>query len=376
MAAVNTALVIGGGFSGMAAAIQMRRAGIEVDLVEIDPNWRPEGAGITVSSPSLRAFETIGVYDEIAARGYVSDNVELRAPAGRKIGEIPTPRSSGSNVPGQAGILRPELSRILADATRKSGVQVRTGITYERLDDTGDAVEAAFTDGTRKRYDLVVGADGVRSKLRETLFPEVRPPQYIGQVVWRAVLPKPEEIVRPTMWLGGAIKVGVNPVSPSRMYMFLTEGRPEKSQPTPETWPDLLAGLLRPFPDPQLQALVPHLREKEATIDYRPLANLLVPAPWNRGRIVLIGDTVHATTPHLASGAGIGIESAIVLAEELGRAGTLQPALDRFHARRWERCRMVIENSERLCRLEMEDGDKAEHARIMRESIIALTAPI
>lgn len=125
-----------------------------------------------------------------------------------------------------------------------------------------------------------------------------------------------------------------------------------------------------------LVALRAHLFAPDAAIDYRPLANLLVPAPWNRGRVILIGDTVAATTPHLASGAGIGIESGIVLAEELARATTLQEAFDRFHARRWERCRMVIENSAQLCRIEMENGDKAEHARIMRESIVGLTQPI
>jgi 2-polyprenyl-6-methoxyphenol hydroxylase-like FAD-dependent oxidoreductase len=376
MAALHRSLVVGGGFSGMAAAIQMRKAGIEVDLVEIDPNWRPEGAGITVNGASLRALETIGVYDEIAKRGYVSNGVDLCAPSGQKVGEIPTPKVAGSDVPGGGGILRPDLGRILAEATLKGGVNVRTGVTYESLDDKGDLVEVAFSDGTCKSYDLVVGADGVRSKLREKLFPEVTPPQYIGQVVWRAVLPRPEEIVRPRMWMGGTFKVGVNPVSQTHMYMFITEARAERSQPDPSTWPDLLAELLKSFPDPLLRSLIPHLYANEAFIDYRPLANLLVPAPWNRGRIVLIGDTVHATTPHLASGAGIGIESAIVLAEELGRAKTLQEALDRFHGRRWERCRMVIQNSERLCRIEMENGDKAEHAKIMRDSMIALAAPI
>jgi 2-polyprenyl-6-methoxyphenol hydroxylase-like FAD-dependent oxidoreductase len=122
--------------------------------------------------------------------------------------------------------------------------------------------------------------------------------------------------------------------------------------------------------------LIPHAYEKEATIDYRPLANLLVPLPWNRGRVIMIGDTVAATTPHLASGAGIGIESGIVLAEELGRCDDLQEALDRFHERRWERCRMVVKNSERLCMIEIEGGDKAEHAQIMRESMAALREPI
>jgi 2-polyprenyl-6-methoxyphenol hydroxylase-like FAD-dependent oxidoreductase len=369
-------LIIGGGFSGMSAAIQLRKAGLAVDLVEIDPSWRPEGAGITVAAATMRALETIGVYDEFVRRGNVADALDLRAPNGHKVGEIPSAKIVGSNVKGDGGIMRPELGRILADATRAAGAHVRAGVTYETIKDDGNKVDVAFTDGTRSAYDLVVGADGVNSKLREKLFPEVPAPQYVGQVVWRAVLPRPAEIVRPCMWVGGAVKVGVNPVSATHMYMFLTEGRPEKSQVPSAERAALMESMLRPFPDPVLKALVPHLHDDAAAIDYRPLVNLLVPAPWNRGRVVLIGDAVHATTPHLASGAGIGIESAIVLAEELGRAQSLQEALDRFHARRWERCRLVIHNSERLCRLEMEHGDMGEHARIIRESFAALAAPI
>jgi 2-polyprenyl-6-methoxyphenol hydroxylase-like FAD-dependent oxidoreductase len=178
------------------------------------------------------------------------------------------------------------------------------------------------------------------------------------------------------MWLGGAIKIGVNPVSPTHMYMFITEPRPQRSHIERELWPDYVRGLIQPFPDPMLQALLSTVLAPEASIDLRPLVNLLVSQPWNRGRVVMIGDTVAATTPHLAAGAGIGIESGIVLAEELARETELQGALDAFHRRRWERCRMVVENSEKLCRIEMENGDKAEHARIMRESTIALTQPI
>ena len=90
----------------------------------------------------------------------------------------------------------------------------------------------------------------------------------------------------------------------------------------------------------------------------------------------MIGDTVAATTPHLASGAGIGIESGIVLADELAGNDDLSVALDKFHERRWERCRMVVENSARLCHIEINDGDKAEHSKIMMESNIALAQPI
>ena len=86
MAVVSRVLTIGGGFSGMAASIQMRKAGIDVDLVEVDANWRPEGAGITVSGPTLRALETLGVFAEFARRGYTADGVDLVTPAGHRIG--------------------------------------------------------------------------------------------------------------------------------------------------------------------------------------------------------------------------------------------------------------------------------------------------
>ena len=100
-----------------------------------------------------------------------------------------------------------------------------------------------------------------------------------------------------------------------------------------------------------------------------------MPRPWSRGRVVLIGDTVHATTPHLAAGACLGIEDALVLAEELSRAD-VEHALQAFEERRWERCRMVVENSARLGEIETTSGDRDDHGRIMRESLMALAGPI
>jgi len=216
----------------------------------------------------------------------------------------------------------------------------------------------------------------VHSKLRDKFMPEIGPLQYIGQGIWRAVCPRPADLVRPAMWFGLHIKCGVNPCSANEMYLFIAEDRPTKEHIDPATWPAVMQGLLTPFEHPVLQALIPHMVKPEAAIDYRPLANLLVPTPWNRGRVVFIGDTVAATTPHLASGAGIGIESGIVLGEELARHSDLQTAFDAFHARRFERCRLVVKNSERLCKIEIEGGDKEEHARIMRESLQALAQPI
>jgi len=374
-APVQPVLVIGGGFSGMATAIQCAKLGLTVDLVEIDQGWRSYGAGISIGGPTLRALRTIGVLDAFFERGYGGDGVNLFTAGGHPIGTLPTPRVAGEDVPGGGAIMRPVLADILAKATRAAGVRVRLGCTFSQIGQRNDQAHVAFTDGTQGRYDLVVGADGLYSKVREAVFPDAPRPRYTGQGVWRAVVPRPADIVCATMWLGQKVKAGVNPVSQEEMYLFVTEDRPTNEHIDPAAWPRMLSDLLAPFGVPLLESIRAQLGP-QSHCNYRPLESLLLPQPWFSGRVVLVGDAVHATTPHMAAGAGIGIEDAIVLAEELGRGATVDAALQAFQARRWERCRMVVENSGRLGEIEIAGGDKAEHTRIMRETHLRLARPI
>jgi 2-polyprenyl-6-methoxyphenol hydroxylase-like FAD-dependent oxidoreductase len=252
---------------------------------------------------------------------------------------------------------------------------VRLGCTFTAIAQDDQGVDVAFTDGSMGRYDLVIGADGLYSKVRETVFPDAPKPQYSGQGVWRAVLPRPSQVERGAMWLGPKIKAGVSPVSAHEMYLYVTEDRVENTFIEPARFLPMLKELLAPFRTPVLQGVRERL-DATSQIIYRPLEGLLLRRPWNKGRVVLIGDTVHATTPHLASGACIGIEDALVLADELEQAGDVAQALHAFQERRWERCRMVVENSGRLGEIEITGGDKQEHSAIMRASLMALASPI
>ena len=368
-------LIVGGGFSGMSAAIQLRKAGASVDLVEIDPGWRSYGAGISVLGPTLRALRTLGILSEFLKRGAGTDGVDIFSSSGHPIGTLPTPRLAGPDVPGQGAIMRPALAAILAEATKAAGTAVRLGASFSGLESAADGVRVQLTDGSEADYDLVIGADGLGSKTRATVFPNAPAPRYIGQCVWRAVMPRPPEIVRTRFWMGDKVKVGVNPVSPCEMYMFVTEDRPTNERLDPSRFVDMLKALLVPFSDPVVKAIRDSLSEGSRIV-YRPLESLLLPRPWSAGRVVFIGDAVHATTPHLASGACIGIEDAIVLSEEIDRSADIAVALKAFEDRRWERCRMVVENSLRLAEIEITGGDQAEHADIMRKSMMALAAPI
>ncbi|MGV7207643.1 FAD-dependent oxidoreductase [Oxalobacteraceae bacterium A2-2] len=375
MTAVKKALVVGGGFSGMAAAIEMRKHGIAVDLVEIDAGWRSYGAGISLGGATLRAFATLGILEDFLRHAYGSDGVDLYTPAGMHIVRMPTPRIAGAEVPGGAAVMRPVLARVMAEATRANGANVRLGCSFSAIEQDDDGVAVTLTDGTRQRYDLVVGADGLYSRLRGLLFPDAPAPRYTGQGVWRAVLPRPADLVRPAMWMGQKVKTGVNPVSQDEMYLFVTEDRERQAYIPPAQQPAILGDLLAPFPAPLMQQIREQITDRSQVI-YRPLESLLLPQPWFVGRVVLIGDAVHATTPHLASGACIGIEDGLVLADELARASSVAAALEGFQQRRYQRCRMVVENSGRLGEIEITGGDKQEHADIMRASMMALAQPI
>jgi len=373
-AAASRVLIIGGGFSGMAAAIELRKLGIDVDLVEIDSGWRSYGAGISLGGATLRAFKQLGVLDEFQQLGHAADGVQIHAADGTLLTTLPTPRLAGPEVPGGGAIMRPVLAGILAKATRASGCQVRLGCSFTSIEQDAEGVEVGFTDGQRRRYDVVVGADGLYSKTREALFPQAPAPRYSGQAVWRAVLPRPPEVQTAMMWMG-RVKPGANPVSKDQMYLFVTEHRPSNEHVDPETFATKLQALLADFPAPLLRTIREQITPQSGIV-FRPLEALLLPQPWHAGRVVLIGDAVHATTPHLASGACIGIEDALVLAEELGRQPSAKAAINAFEQRRWERCRMVVENSLRLGEIEMTNGSKDEHAQIMRSSLMALAQPI
>jgi 2-polyprenyl-6-methoxyphenol hydroxylase-like FAD-dependent oxidoreductase len=367
-------LVVGGGIAGMCAAIELRKRGHHVDLVEIDPRWSVYGAGITLSGPTLRAFADIGVIDDIMATGWCADGVDVHTADGQKVAELLTPRVGRPDVPGGGGILRPELARILREHTLASGAAVRCGTTFESIEPNDDLVKVKFTDGRTGQYDLVIGADGLQSKVRETLFPGAPTPVYSGQASWRAVVRRPASITRAAMFMGPTVKAGVNPISQNEMYLFVTEPRQNPDRLEQSALPGVLAQLLAPF-----GGVIGEIRDglnESSRIVYRPFFTLLLAQPWHRGRVVLIGDAVHATTPHLASGAGIGVEDALVLAQELDRATSIDAALSAHSVRRFERCRVVIENSIRLGDMERTGAPKEEHAALMRDTMATLLAPI
>ena len=370
---VDKVLVVGGGIGGMSAALAMARNGVTVTLIDADPNWRVYGAGITITGMSLRAFGDLGVLDDIRERGFVHTGLRPMRFDGERIPGPPHAPPGAPPIMCGGGIMRPVLHDILSTRVRAAGIAVRLGVTAEVLDQDDNGVDVTFSDGVQERYDLVVGADGIFSKTRTMIFPDAAKPQLTGQGCWRIVAPRPPEVDRAEIYFGGPLKVGMSPISQTHMYVFALEHVPGNPWFAPETHVEHMAELLAPFGG-NMTAVREGLGE-ESQIVYRPLEWLLLPDPWYKGRVVLIGDAAHATTPHMASGAGVAVEDGLVLADELSRTDDVPQALRAFMGRRFERAKLVVETSVRQGELEMAGTERQQRTNILAEASKALAAP-
>lgn len=373
MTAARKALVIGGGIGGMSSAIAMRQHGIEVDIIDCDPDWRVIGAGITITGPTLRAFRALGLLEGVSRDGFLSKEVRFYTAAGDLVSVMPTPVLE-EGIPPAGGILRPALHHIMSERTRELGADVRLGITADEITDDGTKVTVRFSNGDVRDYDVAIGADGFQSATRRLLFPDAPVPKFIGQGCWRCLAPRPPEVMGAEIYFGPGYKVGLNPCAPDAMYIFVTMSMPGNPFIPEEEQLDRMRDILAPIGG--RIALVREGLGPQSNVNYRPLEALLLPPPWHKGRVGLVGDTVHATTPHLASGAGMAVEDGVLLAEHLVANADVEAALASFEERRWERCRTVVENSLLISRLEIEGGHDSDVSRLMAESLATLAAPM
>ncbi len=340
---VGSVLVVGGGVGGMATAISLRKAGVAVDLIDLDPEWRVYGAGITITGATLRAYRQLGLLERLKVEGAVTNGTRLRHFSGSIIADLDEP-SIEDGLPATGGILRPVLHRIMSDEVRKAGVAVRLGITVDSISSDSHGVDVRLSDGSSGRYDLLIGADGINSRVRSLLFPGPDGPRYTGQAAWRVLANRPADFDKCEFYLGHPHMAGITACSPDKVYAFLLNCDPEMTWIEPADQLDRMRELLADFGG-NLGVIRDELGP-ESSVVYRPLEAWIQPRPWHAGRAILLGDAAHATTPHLASGAGMAVEDALVLTEELVRhTPDIDAALAAFTERRFERCRFVVDSS-------------------------------
>lgn len=375
MPIVSNVLIVGGGIAGMTLSIGLKRAGIDVEIVEKTPQWTVPGMGISLQGPALRALRAVDLLGQCIAQGFGYSCVKTCDADGDVTATTELESLNGPDAPAAIGIRRQSLHSVLMQAVAAAKMPVRLGVSIASLKHGRDHVSVQFDNGTAGIYDLVVGADGANSIVRDLAFGTDYRPVYTGQAVWRAMVNRPWEVRCRYAFDGPCSRAGINPVAEKQMYIFL-----HQTQPTFLRFPDdQLPALMRDQLD-GFGGLLAVAREEISAPDqiiYRPVTSHILPSPWHRGRVVLIGDAAHTTAPHMASGAGIAIEDSVVLASLLASESSLRGALEQFMTRRYERCRMVVQSAWQLGEWEKDpnafDGDRAG---LLEKSFRALAQPI
>jgi 2-polyprenyl-6-methoxyphenol hydroxylase-like FAD-dependent oxidoreductase len=368
----RSVLVVGGGASGNAVTVLLRRAGITVDLIEAQPDWNAStGSGITLQGNALRVLRELGVWEQVSGSGFAFGSLGVTAPDGTVLFVAEDIQTGGPDLPATLGMQRPRLQQILSDAVRASGATVRLGITAEALEQDADGVLVRFSDGTDGRYDLVVAADGLGSATRAAIGITDKPAP-TGMAIWRVAAPRPEGMERTDLAYGGpAYIAGYCPTSENTIYAYVVEACRDRSSIPPQAYADEMRALAQGYGGfwPEI---VKHI-DDPAKVNYTRFDRHLVEGPWHRGRVVLVGDAAHCCPPTLAQGAAMSLEDALVLAELLTTRRDWDDQLfTDYRTRRLPRVRMVVDASVQLGQWVLDGVRDADVPGLMGRTMNAL----
>ena len=333
--------IVGGGIGGLAAGVAMARRGIEAHVFEAAAELREAGAGITMQTNAMQVLNRLGLAGAVAAAGARVERGEVRDCTGGRLQAVELGEAEARFGFGTVGIHRARLQRVLADALPPGRLHLGracVGVEHE------DGARVRFGDGGEVRARVVVGADGLRSAVRGALFPEVRL-RYSGQTSYRAVVARrpPPELAGASweVW-GPGCRFGFLAIAADETYWFATEEAAPDGRDAPGEARARLARLFADFPHP-----IPDLIDAAGEGDLvRTDIHDVPPIPsWHRGRVVLLGDAAHATTPNLGQGGAQAIEDAYVLADQLAVQTDPIAAFAGYERLRMAKARQVVNRS-------------------------------
>ncbi|MEV4411988.1 FAD-dependent monooxygenase [Catellatospora sp. NPDC049609] len=374
MTKVKTALVVGGGIAGPVAAMALRQAGIEATVYEAyDSTAEGVGGGLSIAPNGLRALSVIGADDAVRAVGLPMDTIVIHSWTGKRLAAFGGP----SGMEPQRFVMRPDLYRALYAEAARRGIAVAHGkrlVSAEHLGPQGSptGVRAHFADGTSAEADVLIGADGIRSTVRTIIDPAAPQPRYTGLIgfgCWSDDTGLPSTGDAMYMMFGKRAFFGYQVFDDGRCGWFanLPHPRPmswsEANRTSPAEW---LRVLTAAFADDRMPVL--DILRKADLSEFVAIGGMedipRVPT-WHRGRMVLVGDAAHATSPSSGQGASLAAESAVQLARCL-RDLPAEQAFTVYEGLRRERVEKIIAAAART------NSDKAAGpiARVLRDLLL------
>lgn len=342
---------MGGGIGGLAASVALGRVGVEVVVFERAGELREIGAGLGLYPNAMKALRKLGLYDTVLEAGQpLGPSGQIRSWRGEVLAEISTAVMEERFGDVTVGIHRASLQQALLEELEETGGEVRLGADFSGFEQDERGVVARFADGREERGDLLVGADGLHSAVRERLLGD-GPPRYAGYSAWRGLVGPADGYLKGKagfeVW-GCGSRFGLVALGGGAAYWFATKNapQPEKAEPA-EHKVELLSrfgGWHEPIPS-VIRAT------EEAALHFDGLYHREPAARWGRGRVTLLGDAAHPMTPDLGQGAAQAIEDAVVLAESVKEKGEPETALRLYEDRRLARTAYVVRQSLRSGRI-------------------------
>lgn len=338
-------LIVGAGIGGLCTAVALARIGVEVDVIDIKPDNSVPGVGWGLRTNGLRALREIELLEPTLALGFPTPPLSYYDRNGRHVVDIPYGRQF-DGMPNNIQLPRLGFLEMASAHALEAGCTIKMATTAVDIEQDADGVTVELSDGSSHRYDLVIGFDGINSSIRRYLFGEKYVPTPSGGVAWRAPVRAPDTLKGAIFCHGFGGKVGFVPLAGGMMYVIVThheEGRPRHD---PAAFPELMYQRAQAMMgDSVFMADEIASLRTAANVAYTPLDTVMVPYPWHRGRVMIMGDAAHAMTPYLGSGAAMAIEDGVVFAQLLQSDDTLYDIQTKFMARRYPRVKTVWDTS-------------------------------
>lgn len=356
---IKKVLIIGGGIGGLSAAIALRKIGLSVTVCEASSRNSLKGAGILQPQNSFEVLKALGIYEQCINKGFQLNFLKILNKDGVIISEI-SERFMDESLPGRNAIWRSELSEILVTKAQSLGVNIEWNKVLKSYTERENEVNVTFEDKSTLTCDILIGFDGIRSKVRDIMLGRNIYPQFLGMGSWRFPIefPKNKSFNETLMFHNGSTKIGIVPLSESAGYAFIL--KPVKI----DYWDDKMTRYERVMSIVDqfkgASTLIKEGLSKDSPIIFTLVEEVALEENWYSNRVVIGGDAAHASAPNLAQGAAMAIEDAIVLAEEIDKHDCFYTAFQSYFKRRYYRAQKIQKLSSELVRKELlkEEGSE------------------